>query len=91
MPLLLCRQWDDETGEPTRLAGFDMYQPTAYNQGKIKVSNNLLIFKTDLSTIQDAQREFPYKQRAKAQLCSPEKDAIAAIREMNPYRNVVMI
>ncbi|KAI8466342.1 MAG: NAD-dependent glycerol-3-phosphate dehydrogenase N-terminus-domain-containing protein [Monoraphidium minutum] len=27
-------QWDDETGEPTRLVGFDMSEPTAHNQGK---------------------------------------------------------
>lgn len=27
-------QWDDETGEPTRLVGFDMNEPTAHNQGK---------------------------------------------------------
>ena len=25
-------QWDDETLEPTRLAGFDMSEPTARNQ-----------------------------------------------------------
>jgi len=40
VPHTVRRQWDDETGEPTRLAGFDMYQPTAYNQGKIKVGGN---------------------------------------------------
>lgn len=27
-------QWDDETGEPTRLVGFDVSEPTAHNQGK---------------------------------------------------------
>ncbi|GFH06444.1 phosphoserine phosphatase, chloroplastic, partial [Haematococcus lacustris] len=27
-------QWDDETGEPTRLVGFDIKEPTAHNQGK---------------------------------------------------------
>jgi len=27
-------QWDDESGEPTRLVGFDMAEPTAHNQGK---------------------------------------------------------
>lgn len=27
-------QWDDETGEPTRLIGFDMSEPTAHNRGK---------------------------------------------------------
>lgn len=27
-------QWDDETGEPSRLVGFDMSEPTAHNQGK---------------------------------------------------------
>ncbi|GFR51762.1 hypothetical protein Agub_g14217 [Astrephomene gubernaculifera] len=27
-------QWDDESGEPTRLVGFDMSEPTAHNQGK---------------------------------------------------------
>ncbi|GLI64296.1 hypothetical protein VaNZ11_007519 [Volvox africanus] len=27
-------QWDDETGEPTKLVGFDMSEPTAHNQGK---------------------------------------------------------
>lgn len=27
-------QWDDETGEPTRLVGFDVAEPTAHNQGK---------------------------------------------------------
>lgn len=26
------RQWDDETGEPTRLSGFDMTQPTAFSK-----------------------------------------------------------
>jgi hypothetical protein len=25
-------QWDDETGEPTRLVGFDASEPTAHNQ-----------------------------------------------------------
>lgn len=25
-------QWDDETGEPSRLVGFDMNEPTAHNQ-----------------------------------------------------------
>jgi hypothetical protein len=25
-------QWDDETGEPTRLVGFDYSEPTAHNQ-----------------------------------------------------------
>lgn len=25
-------QWDDETGEPTQLMGFDMNEPTAHNQ-----------------------------------------------------------
>jgi hypothetical protein len=28
----LCRQWDDESGEPTRLVGFDASEPTAHNQ-----------------------------------------------------------
>ncbi|GIL83780.1 hypothetical protein Vretimale_10573 [Volvox reticuliferus] len=46
-------QWDDETGEPTKLVGFDMSEPTAHNQGK------------------------------------PE--AIARIRQRNPYNTVVMI
>ncbi|GIL57042.1 hypothetical protein Vafri_12308 [Volvox africanus] len=46
-------QWDDETGEPTKLVGFDMSEPTAHNQGK------------------------------------PE--AIARIRQRNPYKTVVMI
>uniref|UniRef100_A0A7D7L907 Glycerol-3-phosphate dehydrogenase [NAD(+)] n=1 Tax=Chlamydomonas sp. ICE-MDV TaxID=1983280 RepID=A0A7D7L907_9CHLO len=27
-------QWDDETGEPTKLVGFDLSEPTARNQGK---------------------------------------------------------
>ncbi|GBF87939.1 glycerol-3-phosphate dehydrogenase [Raphidocelis subcapitata] len=27
-------QWDDDTGEPTRLVGFDNSEPTAHNQGK---------------------------------------------------------
>eukprot|EP00775_Hariotina_reticulata_P002377 gene2377-2682_t len=27
-------QWDDDTGEPTRLVGFDLNEPTAHNQGK---------------------------------------------------------
>lgn len=27
-------QWDDETGEPSRLVGFDTNEPTAHNQGK---------------------------------------------------------
>ena len=31
-------QWDDETGEATKLAGFDMSEPTARNQGKPEVS-----------------------------------------------------
>ena len=26
------RQWDDETGEPTRLVGFDAAEPTAHNK-----------------------------------------------------------
>ncbi len=30
-------QWDDETGEPTKLSGFDMSEPTARNQGKPEV------------------------------------------------------
>ncbi|EFJ50802.1 hypothetical protein VOLCADRAFT_88690, partial [Volvox carteri f. nagariensis] len=46
-------QWDDETGEPTKLVGFDLSEPTAHNQGK------------------------------------PE--AIARIRQRNPYNTVVMI
>ncbi|KAG2432760.1 hypothetical protein HYH02_012893 [Chlamydomonas schloesseri] len=46
-------QWDDETGMPTKLVGFDISEPTARNQGK------------------------------------PE--AIARIRETNPYNTVVMI
>ncbi|KAG2492528.1 hypothetical protein HYH03_009193 [Edaphochlamys debaryana] len=46
-------QWDDETGEPTRLVGFDMSEPTAHNQGK--------------------------------------PQAIANIRQRNPYNTVVMI
>eukprot|EP00198_Chlamydomonas_reinhardtii_P000461 XP_001689796.1 predicted protein [Chlamydomonas reinhardtii] len=46
-------QWDDETGMPTKLVGFDTSEPTARNQGK------------------------------------PE--AIARIRENNPYNTVVMI
>ncbi|WIA14356.1 hypothetical protein OEZ85_002885 [Tetradesmus obliquus] len=27
-------QWDDETGEPSRLVGFDSSEPTAHNRGK---------------------------------------------------------
>ncbi|KAF6254612.1 HAD-like domain-containing protein [Scenedesmus sp. NREL 46B-D3] len=27
-------QWDDETGEPSRLVGFDTNEPTAHNRGK---------------------------------------------------------
>mmetsp|Transcript_25433 Transcript_25433/g.55213 ORF Transcript_25433/g.55213 Transcript_25433/m.55213 type:complete len:677 (-) Transcript_25433:1350-3380(-) len=46
-------QWDDETGAPTRLVGFDDAQPTAYNHGKVR--------------------------------------AIATIRSLHPYNNVVMI
>ncbi|KAG2496545.1 hypothetical protein HYH03_005368 [Edaphochlamys debaryana] len=46
-------QWDDETGEPTKLVGFDVSQLTAHNQGK--------------------------------------PQAIARIRESNPYTTVVMV
>ncbi|PNG99890.1 Phosphoserine phosphatase, chloroplastic, partial [Tetrabaena socialis] len=46
-------QWDDETGEPTKLMGFDLSEPTAHNQGKV--------------------------------------EAIAGIRQRNPYNTVVMI
>lgn len=46
-------QWDDETGEPTRLVGFDTAEPTAHNRGK--------------------------------------PQAIARIRQRNPYNTVVMI
>ncbi|KXZ53839.1 hypothetical protein GPECTOR_6g757 [Gonium pectorale] len=46
-------QWDDETGAPTKLVGFDMSEPTAHNQGK--------------------------------------PQAIARIRQRNPYNTVVMI
>ncbi|KXZ53840.1 hypothetical protein GPECTOR_6g758 [Gonium pectorale] len=46
-------QWDDETGAPTKLVGFDTSEPTAHNQGK--------------------------------------PQAIARIRQRNPYNTVVMI
>ncbi|PNH08421.1 Glycerol-3-phosphate dehydrogenase [NAD(+)], partial [Tetrabaena socialis] len=46
-------QWDDETGEPTKLMGFDLTAPTSRNQGKV--------------------------------------EAIAGIRQRNPYNTVVMI
>ncbi|KAG2446311.1 hypothetical protein HXX76_000899 [Chlamydomonas incerta] len=46
-------QWDDETGMPTKLVGFDVSEPTAHNQGKVQ--------------------------------------AIARIRQRNPYNTVVMI
>nr|QKY14970.1 glycerol-3-phosphate dehydrogenase (NAD+) (GPDA) [Polytomella parva] len=46
-------QWDDETGEPSRLVGFDLNEPTAHNRGK--------------------------------------PQAIARIRQRNPYNTVVMV
>jgi hypothetical protein len=27
-------QWDDDSGMPTKLVGFDVSEPTAHNQGK---------------------------------------------------------
>jgi hypothetical protein len=30
-------QWDDETGEPSRLVGFDMNEPTAHNQVGVRL------------------------------------------------------
>ena len=38
--LLCCSmtwQWDDKTGQPTKLAGFDYNEPTSRNQGKPQV------------------------------------------------------
>jgi len=37
----LCRQWDDETGQPTRLVGFDPSQPTSCNGGKIRAISKI--------------------------------------------------
>jgi hypothetical protein len=37
----MCRQWDDETGQPTRLSGFDESQPTAFNMGKIRAISKI--------------------------------------------------
>uniref|UniRef100_A0A515EIS9 Glycerol-3-phosphate dehydrogenase [NAD(+)] n=1 Tax=Dunaliella salina TaxID=3046 RepID=A0A515EIS9_DUNSA len=34
-------QWDDETGQPTRLSGFDESQPTAFNMGKIRAISKI--------------------------------------------------
>lgn len=52
-PCLPVLQWDDESGEPTRLVGFDASEPTAHNRGK--------------------------------------PQAIARIRQRNPYTTVVMV
>ncbi|MEW5301341.1 MAG: hypothetical protein WDW36_004205 [Sanguina aurantia] len=34
-------QWDDETGSPTHLVGFDTSEPTAHNMGKVQAINNI--------------------------------------------------